>query len=310
MIPHNRLRGFDSHRNRRSSPLLANVAAENVSDGKNGEIRIALGKDWFAMLDDLRAVGSVLSITRNTHAVIGRGGLVPELDFSRDYTSAGDRAGEFDFEFSYWQRAQAVHTRTENGNVYSIEWLDAQGCVHHKTCLTTEANLNRFVDWVTQYQNFDPEWEDSSAPTSSSQPAGRIGMESEPSLLIHRGSVDYLFREAISHSQAPRLVIGNDASVQGHSFTPTQLRHSAEWCFLNGENLGIYLRTKNLAEVILIQSPSPDGAFLTLKLYEPEGRLVTVIAPPLDADLAEWNAFLTTRMVPANQIQPASIEKP
>ncbi|HEY5792334.1 MAG TPA: ChuX/HutX family heme-like substrate-binding protein [Chthoniobacterales bacterium] len=291
MIPRHRLRAFRSGPRACPSPIARHAAEENLSHTAAGETRVALGRDWLPMLADLREVGPVLSITRNSHAILGREGPLPELERDREGASAGDAGGEFDFEFDHWGRARAVHAKTAHGHLYSVEWLDAHGAVHHKTCLTSAADPRQFAGWVACHQH-SPE-----RPAPPNPSARRGETSAEPGRAIHRGCVDYLLREMISLAQPVRVIVGNEASVQGHVFTPTLLRHSDEWCFVSGGQTGLHLRTRNLAEVLLLETATSAGTFAVLKLYEPEGRLAAVIAPPLDADFSQWNAFIDGRIV-------------
>jgi len=282
MIPHNRLLAFAPAG--WSSPLVAAAEPANLRETAAGEIRVALGTNWAAMLTDLRRVGPVLSITRNSHAVIGR-------EAQRFQPGTAD----FDFEFGFWHHARAVHGRKEGRNTFAIEWFDAAGEIHHKTCLTPQSDLAEFADWVNQYQALGEETP--REPAVLPRPVDHLTAELADGQLIHRGSVDYVLREAISQGQSLRVIIGNNASVQGHSFTPVGLRISDQWCFIQGDHVGIHLRTRNLAEVLLLATEFPTGRFASLKLYDPEARLVAAIQPPPEADARDWNDFILSRIV-------------
>lgn len=285
MIPRNRLLDFAPAG--WSSPLVAAAEPANLSESPNGEIRAALGRNWAAMLADLRRVGPLLAITRNSHAVIGR----EQTCFD------ADSAGDFDFEFGFWSHARAVHQQSNGRNGFAVEWFDANHEIHHKTCLMPQANLSAFAEWVNRHQA------GSAAPPLRSadlpRPVDHLTRELADAQLIHRGCVDFLLREAIARNQALRVIVGNDASVQGHTFTPRSLRYSDQWCFVQGERIGIHLRTQNLAEVLLLATDFSEGRFAALKLYDPEARLVAAIHPPAEANARDWNDFILSRIVAA-----------
>jgi len=289
MTPRNRLRdSIPPSAAPRPSPLVEIADPRNVSETPTGDVRVALGTDWPALLRALRRVGPVLSVTRNSHAVIGREGPLPELAFSAGFGRAGDMA----FDFRQWGSARVVHSRRKNRNIFAVEWLDWQNEVHHKTCLTSQANLSEFLAWTERHQNPNPgtlRETDLFAPPTLTPP--------EPGPLVHQGCVEYLLREALACTQPLRMSVGNAASRQTATFVPTSLSLCDQWCFLSGEQTGVHLRTRNLAEVMLQKNPDSSDDSLILKLHDPEARWIAEIASPENADATQWNDFLHHRLV-------------
>lgn len=287
MIPRNRLRHlFPPAGDSRLSPLVQAADPRNLIETAAGEIRVELGSDWRRMRRALQRVGPVLSVTRNAHAIIGQESPLPEF-------AGSGQSGNLIFDFQQWRSAWAVHRRRENRNVYSVEWCGRDQEVHHKTCLTPQANLAEFLAWIERHQkseypaNFKPAF----------NPAEPLPLLA-PGPLIHRGGVEFLLREAISVAQPVQISVGNAAAQQTATFTPTTLSRCEQWCFVGGARSGVHLRTRNLAEVLIQKTPRPAGQFITLKLHDPEARLIAEIAAPENAEPAQWNDFIQRRLVP------------
>ena len=101
--------GLDDSRPKSRCPRLVTegILDANVDASKPGSVRVALWHEWQGMLSDLRAVGPVWSMVRNSHGILAVEDEYPALTFSRDQQAAhaGHLASSLTCHFRAWHRA-------------------------------------------------------------------------------------------------------------------------------------------------------------------------------------------------------------
>ncbi|PTY01546.1 hypothetical protein DB346_12410 [Verrucomicrobia bacterium LW23] len=135
-----------------TSPLTQGILPHNLRFPSEGGMAVALWNQWPSMLRDLAAVGRLLVITRNAHAVLGRYMEYPVLVRDEATGKLCDEWGTFELDPSVWHHACAKEERHPKGYCYSIEVFDSHRQGIHKVCLTPEANLDEFLELVRVHQ--------------------------------------------------------------------------------------------------------------------------------------------------------------
>jgi len=271
-----------------ANPLVVSVLRENVSL-RDGRAVIPLWPHWPGLLADAHTFGRVLSISQNTHAVLGRITPYPRVRSASCGHCARSEDGAMEFYFARWNRAFVTVGEADGRWLYAVEFQDAGGGTLHKICLTEDSDFEAFREWVEASQAGSLENLDEPGrrgPACGAAPAldgDRIPLD--PAALRH------LFGSLIDARRAAHVVAGNEGCVQGAELRPEKSRESGQWIFVGGEACGLHLRHGRLAEVCLQRVHWREDVWV-LKACEPEGRLACVIAPPYDIDGSAWDKFL------------------
>lgn len=271
-----------------TNPLVASVLRENVAIvGERAQI--ALWPNWPSLLEEVHAFGQTLSISRNSHAVLGRMIKYPHVLCAPCGHCGGSPDGSMEYYFSTWARAIATVEEQPGGWLYAVEFQDRDGDTLHKVCLTPESDFGTFVSWVELNQ-----------ATSNEEQGfrrGGCGESEEPGLgenviLLREGGLRNVLSRMIEEGMRAQFVVGNDGMVQGADLTPRHMRENDQWIFFSEDGCGVHLRVGRLAEVCLQNVRWLDGSHWVLKAYEPEGRLACVMAPPREGGMHCWDDFL------------------
>jgi putative heme degradation protein len=271
---------------------VTSVLRENVTLQENKAV-IPLWTRWDAVLELVHALGPVLSIGRNSHAVLGRIGCYPKV-FCAPCGHCGSAAdGTMEFYFGAWDHAQVTVEEKTGGWLYAVEFFDAWNETLHKICLTGESDLETFREWVELNQSTP---ESSFAGRSGDRAAcsaSPVPPPSEGTHLLRSGALDALFNRLIEEKQPVQVVVGNEHFVQGADLTPLSLRTTGQWVFVSDEKNGLHLRSGQTAEICLQRVFWQDNASaLVLKVFEPEGRMACVLAPPRESAAPDWDDLI------------------
>lgn len=274
-----------------ANAVVNSVLRENVAI-TGSKATIALWNRWDAVLELVHAFGSVLSIGRNSHAVLGKIGTYPKVFSAPCGHCAAAADGTAEYYFGNWARAQVSVEEKVGSWLYAVEFFDAWDETLHKICLTAESDFDSFREWVELNQaTSEASAEPSAVPRQgcSATPAA----PGEGAQLLRPEAIPALFTRLIETKQPVQAVVGNDSFVQGTDLVPLTMRATGQWIFVSEESNGLHLRTDRLAEVCLQRVHWQDNASnLVLKAFEPEGRLACVFAPPRESDAPGWDAFL------------------
>jgi putative heme degradation protein len=130
------------------------VLASNIDTATPGSVRIALWREWRAMLEDLHAVGPMWSIVRNSQCVLAVQSVYPKLTFSADQLSAGACDGDrsLTYYLPAWKQAVAFDCDCHCGRTHGLEIENMAGEVFHRICLAKGTDLTQFGDWIRMHQ--------------------------------------------------------------------------------------------------------------------------------------------------------------
>jgi putative heme degradation protein len=268
------------------NPLVASVLRENVQLS-GGRATIGLWGSWPFLLGEVPSFGRVLTISRNSYAVLGSIAEYPEVVS----VPCGNRGravdGSLEFDFACWQRGVAIVESRPGGSLYAVEFSDCAGEVVHKICLTEESDFEAFRGWVELNQACGGE-----AECEGMRHASWL----ENALLLSASGAEVLRVEALSICMqlvtAKRLefqvIAENDAAVQAVRIAPTGFCKNVQWIFAGDETSGVHVRIDRLAEVYLDEV----GESLALKACDPEGHLVCALVAADETDAGAWNKQL------------------
>jgi putative heme degradation protein len=167
--------GLNDSRTKTRPPRLITegILDANVDASKPGSVRVALWHEWQGMLSDLRAVGPVWSMVRNSHSILAVEDEYPALTFSTDQQAAHARnpSASLTCHFRAWHRAAAFESGCCCGRIYGFEIMNDADETVHRVCLAEGAALEGFIEWTLMHQATG--LEEDCAPTLGVPPSSR-----------------------------------------------------------------------------------------------------------------------------------------
>jgi len=252
----------DSQRKSRGPRLITEgILDANVDASKRGSIRVALWHEWQGMLSDLRAVGPVWSMVRNSMGILAVEDEYPALTFSRDQQAAhaGHLASSLTCHFRGWHRAAAFESGCCCGRLYGLEILNGADEVVHRVCLADGASLEGFIEWTQMHQATG--FEGDCAP-SRLVDEGRFHPQSyrrSPGTL--EVPADRL-RTALIHAAQREIPLIAGVTSEGATQTARLEIHKASeahgWLVLAGPARSLYVSAEPTG-TLLAEPTSPDG---------------------------------------------------
>jgi putative hemin transport protein len=124
-----------------------------------GEHITRLEGDWKQLLIDLKAIGYVMALTRNEHAVHERKGVYENIEFYGGHMNVGVAVNpDIDLRFfmNEWKYALAVVMPREKGQtLYSFQFFSERGEAVHKVFSTPQSAIDPYYEIVSRYKAED-----------------------------------------------------------------------------------------------------------------------------------------------------------
>ncbi|HSI84822.1 MAG: ChuX/HutX family heme-like substrate-binding protein [Candidatus Methylacidiphilales bacterium] len=301
-----------------TSPLTQGILPHNLRFPSEGGMAVALWNQWPSMLHDLHAVGRLLVITRNAHAVLGRYMQYPTLVRDEATGRMSDEWGTFEVDLSVWHHACAKEERHPKGYCYSIEVFDSNRRGIHKVCLTPEANLEEFLELVRVHQAtgletlaLGPSRNRMSfcvSPEDAALATAALSVDAdEPEALTHGtkctgklqlvpDSMRSLLGEVLHYKMPLHVVIGNEGALQSHTFTIQEIRDMGEWTFCSSDEEGMHLRFSDLGDLSVDVEGGESEPVWRIRALCQDGKEMFFMSPGSGASISQWNRMVQVRL--------------
>ncbi|HEX4141810.1 MAG TPA: hypothetical protein VHY09_15790 [Candidatus Methylacidiphilales bacterium] len=213
------------------------------------------------MLSDLRAVGPVWSMVRNSHSILAVEDEYPALTFSSDRQAAhaGHLASSLTCHFRAWHRAAAFESGCCCGRIYGFEVLNDADETVHRVCLAENAALEAFIEWTQMHQATG--LEEDCAPTRLVD-EGRFHPQS---FRRHPGTLEVpvdRLRTALLHAAQREIPLIAGVTSEGATQTARLEIHKASeahgWLVLSGPSRSLYVSAEPTG-MLLAEPASHDG---------------------------------------------------
>lgn len=272
----------------RDITLTDGIFDANIDLSQPGQIRVALWQEWRTMLEDLRRLGPVWRMARNSHAVLAIYGDYPELAFASDKAAhAGNGESAAFYHFQAWRQATAFASDCCCGPIHGLEIENRHGDCFHRICLTKNGEVERFVEWTQVHQATGLETPDdfSSGSDRRSQPV--------PPGTLEVGS--HLLRTVLitaAQREIP-LVAGvvSEGLAQTERINVERATENQGWLVLSGEHRSLYVETEPNGQLWLEPRSLEGEPIWSLSLVHPEGRCRLRLQTVVDHRLA-WNRLV------------------
>lgn len=292
-----------------------------------------LRPDWSGLVTGLRTLGSVMALTRNTHAVHERHGRYEDVSAGPSHILV---LGP-DIDLRLFPRRWA-HAYALGGERPSLQIFDRDGEAAHKvfaTAATDRVAWDRLVeDFASPAAASPPE---RVVPAALPEPEGLVDATAlRADWLALRDTHDFfplLRRHKASRRQALQLAgedlslrvnndaarsllevaaadglpimvfVGNRNAIQIHTGPVQRLRATAGWFNVLDPGFNLHLREAGVASAWRVVKPTADGPVTSLELLDAAGGVVAQFfgaRKPGQPELAQWRELVAdTLVVPA-----------
>lgn len=293
-----------------------------------GHTAVRLSADWGAIFTDMTAVGPVMALTRNEHAVIEKIGTYPAIDVKGHVGLLNDPLIDLRLFFTHWHVGFAVN---EDGR-RSLQFYDRHGQALHKVHLRETSDVEAFDRLVERHRSADQ------APGMTVEPlaareADRPDAEIDVAKLREEWEAledthDFyglLRRHKVSRTQAFRLVgapwavpvavdsyakameeavrtgqpvmvfVGNDGIVQIHSGAIHTLKPIEGWFNIMDPDFNLHLKTAGVHTAWIVRKPTVDGIVTSIELYDEAGENIALFFGKRKPGIPEaegWRAII------------------
>jgi len=272
-----------------------------------GDQNITLRSEFQDILKDIPALGYVMALTRNDHAVHERKGVYTKASFHGHVGLVANPDIDLRLFMNAWHFGFAVR----EGDRRSLQFFDKDGEAVHKIYLTDQSDATAYDALVEKYkadiQHDIPqtvpldktinETPDSEIDVAGFQAAwlalkdthAFFGMLQKFGVARHQSmrlapeghatqlSIASLKRilEGVSERDLDIMVfIGSRGCIQIHTGKAKKLLQTGPWFNVLDPEFNMHLREDAIADVWLVKKPTEDGIVTSLEAFDADGNLI------------------------------------
>ncbi len=289
--------------------------AELVMTEVDGAARRLEG-DWGQLLQRLPALGTVMTLTRNSHVVHEKVGRFESVTVNRGHGGVGLVLGaDIDLRIflRHWRYGFAVAKATKDGERNSLQFFDESGTAVHKVFLKPESETGAYKALVNDFAAPAPApLEIAPVPERRApRPDAEIDVAAlRAAWLALEDTHDFvpmLMKQKVQRVQALRLAgkdlaapvaasslrqtlewaaasgadimvfVGNRGCIQIHTGPVKNLRAMGPWFNVLDPGFNLHLREDRIASAWVVRKPTADGVITSLELFDAEDEMIATL---------------------------------
>lgn len=287
----------------------AEIVAARCGDGVR-----RLAGPWGNLIQDLPALGTVMALTRNDHAVHEKTGAYGRISILKEMGLVLNDRIDLRLILRAWQSGFAVTEAAGHGIRHSLQFFDGAGTAIHKIYLVDDSDPEAYRALVEKYLDADqsPGLRVTPAvPPKPDRPDGEIDRDSlREGWLALQDVHDFmalLTREKAGRVQAMRLIgsdlawpvtagafrkaledaaatglpimifVGSPGVIQIHSGPVENLREVGPWFNVLDPDFNLHLKTDGIASAWVVRKPTRDGIVTSLEIFDDRGRQIALM---------------------------------
>ncbi len=296
------------------------------------EIRaFRLRADWTMLLAAVEALGEVMALTRNRHAVHERHGMYRNLSVTGAMGLFVGEDIDLRLFLSQWRHAYAVFPLDARTRRPSLQFFDAAGRAVHKIHATPETDMAAWQSLVDAFADNDAQRQDEFLPPPAQQPerpdaqidavslragwealkdthdffgllkrlgAGRVQAMRLVGADLARPLADGAVRRVLETAAAgavPIMVfVGNAGCIQIHTGPVERLKATGDWFNVLDADFNLHLRETGIASTWLVRKPTVDGVVTSVEAFDDAGETIAMLfgkRKPGESERADWRAL-------------------
>jgi putative hemin transport protein len=289
--------------------------AELVMTEVDGAAR-RLDGDWGQLLQRLPALGTVMTLTRNPHAVHEKVGCFESVTVNTGHGGIGLVLGpDIDLRIFLrrWRYGFAVAKATKDGVRKSLQFFDEAGTAVHKIFLKPASDVGAYETLAADFAIEAPRPLEISPPPArrTPRPDAEIDVpalrQAWLALADTHDFVPLLMKQKVQRLQALRLAgadlaaqvpatslrrtlewaaasgaeimvfVGNHGCIQIHTGPVKNVRAMGPWFNVLDSGFNLHLREDRIASAWVVGKPTSDGVITSLELFDAEDELIATL---------------------------------
>jgi len=279
-----------------------------------GQSAVRLQSEWRRLLDGVAALGPVMALTRNAHAVHEKIGVYRNISFAGAHALVLGGAIDLRLFPGQWKHIFAVTAEGANGIRRSLQIFGGCGLAMHKVHLRPESDAGGFERLVADLRHDDqsPDFIAAPAPwVRADRPDGEIDVaalrEAWASMEDTHDFNVMLGRHKVGRLQALRLAgrewaspvaptalrdglamaaergtpimvfVGNRGAIQIHTGAIARLKPTGPWFNVMDPGFNLHLREDAIDAAWIVRKPTKDGIVTSLELFDRAGDTIALL---------------------------------
>ena len=280
-----------------------------------GDGVVRLEGDFKALIKGMPAVGRVMVLTRNEHAVHERHGEFGKIGFNSHVGIVLNETVDLRIFIKHWPYGFRVEEETRSGMRTSLQFFDRAGEAVHKIYLVENSDRQAFDTLVEDFVSADqtPALPDvkpypAKKPDPADETIDRSAMLGEWSALkdphdfrkvlqnagagrhqalrlaegrfTERAPVTAMF-DVLTQASARKIPImvfvRNQGCIQIHSGAVENIKRMGDWLNVLDPEFNLHLREDRIADAFVVRKPSDDGTITSLELFDADNELILTV---------------------------------
>jgi putative hemin transport protein len=292
-----------------------------------GDTVTRLRGDWGELVGSLEALGPVMALTRNAHAVHERKGVYRNISIKGMMGLVLDEEIDLRVFLSRWHLGFAVVEPTKDGIRRSLQFFDRDGTAVHKIYLQPGADVEAFEELVRKFRDDDQSdsIETEAVETRIDRPDEQIDFEGlfgewremkdthEFFGLLRRYDAGRLqalrnappdlvtplpsssLRELLTTASAERIPImvfvASPGVIQIHSGPVDRVVVMGPWLNVLDPRFNLHVREDAIATTWIVRKPTADGTVTSVEVFDVDGGLIALLFGKRKPGMAESEAW-------------------
>jgi putative hemin transport protein len=295
---------------------------------------IRLQPAWRDILASLPALGEVMALTRNDHAVIEKVGTFGSIEIQGQAGLVLGEEIDLRLFLDRWHHGFALHDDGEIGLRRSLQFFDSAGRAVHKVFLTESSDGDAFTQLVLRFAAREQAPHLVAAaptPLDSERPDGEIDVEGlRAGWIAMQDTHDFvslLRRFGVARTQALRLAgsewaeplpvsslrvvlesvaasrlpimvfVGNHGAIEIHTGPVERVRPTGRWINVLDDGFNLHVHEPGLSAAWAVRKPTVDGIVTSVEFYDVAGEVVVLLfgkRKPGQPELSGWRQLVST----------------
>ncbi|WP_198038876.1 hemin-degrading factor [Skermanella stibiiresistens] len=294
-----------------------------------GRISLRLrGGDWGDFLERVGAIGPVMALTRNEHAVIEKTGTYRNIQCGASMGLVLDPDIDLRLFLDHWRHLFMVREDSHGNARHSLQVFDAAGVAVHKIYLTDASDRAAF-DRLVADRGTDDQTTAFVAEPPPERPAPKAdelvdlaGFHTGWDALLDTHEFFGLLRRFnLGRVQALRLAgverarpvavsalavvlnsaaesglpimvfVGNRGCIEIHTGPVHRIKTMGPWLNVLDPGFNLHLREDHIASAWVVRKPTSDGVVTSLELFDAAGETIAFVfgrRRPSEPELEGW----------------------
>lgn len=297
-----------------------------------GANAVRLEPNFGALVAGLSALGEVMALTRNEHAVHEKTGRYENLQIGAAFGLVLGSEIDLRLFFRRWRHGFAVTETSQHGSRQSLQFFDAHGTALHKVYLTDRSDVAAYERLVAENRSADQSQRIAVEAKAKRAASSSVAPVDEPQLRAAWSALrdthefyGMLKRLGITRLQALsaagtdlatpvacsgfwRLLqtvrdaeltimvfVTSSGVVQIHTGQVANLRITGPWCNVLDARFNLHVRETAIAGAFVVRKPTTDGIVTSLEVFDDDEDLIVQVfgkRKPGQPECARWRQIV------------------